>query len=407
MRKLHIYAASSTLALAACFAADHASAQTVYGGGSSFAALLYRQIADCVTVPIPGDTLPAVCGAGGTAGSILYASVGSGAGRRAFEHNDGSTDANGFGTTPPATPPAYTTTNPGGSFPYSNFHFGGTDDPMSPTDVATYNANAASKGGAIIQIPTFAGPVAIIYNTTGRGSATLNLTCQALCGIFAGYITQWNDPELTAANPSIGSGQITVVHRHDGSGTTFLTTNALIAQCKNVTGTKSSGSTTIVSYAFPYNVNGGTCPNVTGAAGDTMNWPDVGTVDTCGNAIPQPSGAVYTNATNSAGVAAAVVANTGYIGYVTNDWTLAYNASGGQAANVQNQWGAENPSGGNFIAPTSASASTGISEAFATFDATSVANPLAWSNQGLVPNPVNQVFVSDRWLHLDGNLSVL
>ena len=54
-----------------------------------------------------------------------------------------------------------------------------------------------------------------------------------MCGIFTGAITQWNDPAITADNGNavLGTGQIKVTFRSDGSGTTFVFTNGLINQC--------------------------------------------------------------------------------------------------------------------------------------------------------------------------------
>ena len=60
-------------------------------------------------------------------------------------------------------------------------------------------------------------------------SAELNFTPEALAGIFLGKITKWNDPAITSANPGVKlpADDIVVVHRSDGSGTTYIWTDYL------------------------------------------------------------------------------------------------------------------------------------------------------------------------------------
>ena len=66
------------------------------------------------------------------------------------------------------------------------------------------------------------------YNIPGV-TGSLNFTGEALAGIFLGKITKWNDPELTKANPGVKlpGNNIVVVHRSDGSGTTYIWTDYL------------------------------------------------------------------------------------------------------------------------------------------------------------------------------------
>ena len=60
-------------------------------------------------------------------------------------------------------------------------------------------------------------------------TADLNFTPEALAGIFLGKITKWNDPAITSANPGVKlpDDDIVVVHRSDGSGTTYIWTDYL------------------------------------------------------------------------------------------------------------------------------------------------------------------------------------
>jgi phosphate transport system substrate-binding protein len=87
---------------------------------------------------------------------------------------------------------------------------------------------AKAKFGPILHIPTVLGAVVITYNIPAL-SASLNLTPQVLADIFSGKITKWNDARLVSLNPgvSLPSSDILVVHRSDGSGTTYIFTDYL------------------------------------------------------------------------------------------------------------------------------------------------------------------------------------
>ncbi len=80
----------------------------------------------------------------------------------------------------------------------------------------------------ILQLPTVLGAVVPAYNVSGV-SAEIKFTPQALAGIYLGQITKWNDKALTEVNPgvSLPDKPIIVVHRSDGSGTTFVFTDYL------------------------------------------------------------------------------------------------------------------------------------------------------------------------------------
>jgi phosphate transport system substrate-binding protein len=99
--------------------------------------------------------------------------------------------------------------------------FGASDGPMSDEQLAQSKFK-------ILHFPTVLGADVPSYNIAGVGGE-LNFTQKALAGIFLGTITKWNDPELTKANPGVNlpSADIVVVHRSDGSGTTYIWTDFL------------------------------------------------------------------------------------------------------------------------------------------------------------------------------------
>ncbi len=92
--------------------------------------------------------------------------------------------------------------------------FGGTDAPLSD------NEKKAAKGD-VIHIPTCLGAVVLTYNLPG--APVLNFTPEVIAGIFLGAITKWNDPKIAEINKDakLPDLAITVVHRSDGSGTTY------------------------------------------------------------------------------------------------------------------------------------------------------------------------------------------
>jgi phosphate transport system substrate-binding protein len=93
--------------------------------------------------------------------------------------------------------------------------FGATDGPMS-------DQNLARAPGKILHVPTVAGADAIAFNLPG--TPRLRLDGPAIADIFLGKITRWNDPRLAALNPGVAlpEADILVVHRADGSGTTYI-----------------------------------------------------------------------------------------------------------------------------------------------------------------------------------------
>ena len=98
--------------------------------------------------------------------------------------------------------------------------FGASDGPMS-------DENLGKAPGKILHIPTVAGAVVLTYNLAGNPA--LKLDGDTVAGIFLGQIKKWNDPKLTALNSGakLPDQEIVVVHRSDGSGTTFIFTDYL------------------------------------------------------------------------------------------------------------------------------------------------------------------------------------
>jgi phosphate transport system substrate-binding protein len=88
---------------------------------------------------------------------------------------------------------------------------------------------AEAKGGAVLHIPTVAGAEAIVFNLAGIKRSQLKLTPDVLADIYLKKINNWNDQRIKTLNPTLKLPDLTiaVVHRSDGSGTTFIFTNYL------------------------------------------------------------------------------------------------------------------------------------------------------------------------------------
>src|SRR5271165_5311880 len=103
--------------------------------------------------------------------------------------------------------------------------FGATDGPMNDDQLKAFQDK---RGSAILHFPTVLGAAVPTYNVPGVSGA-LNFTPEALAGIFLGKITKWNDPAIAGANKGVNlpANDIVVVHRSDGSGTTYIWTDYL------------------------------------------------------------------------------------------------------------------------------------------------------------------------------------
>ncbi len=95
--------------------------------------------------------------------------------------------------------------------------FGASDGPMSNEELAK------AKGGPVLHIPTVLGADVLSYNLPSV-IRPLNLTGDIIAGIFLGKIVKWNDARIAATNPGVKlpAADILVVHRSDGSGTTYI-----------------------------------------------------------------------------------------------------------------------------------------------------------------------------------------
>ncbi len=118
--------------------------------------------------------------------------------------------------------------------------FGASDKPLKPEEL---------DQGGLYQFPTVMGGVVPIMNLPGIQPGQLHLNGPVLASIFLGAVTKWNDPQIAALNPGVALPNlpITVVHRSDGSGTSFLFTSYL----------------SMVSPAFQQKVG----------ASDAVQWP--------------------------------------------------------------------------------------------------------------------------------------
>jgi phosphate transport system substrate-binding protein len=102
--------------------------------------------------------------------------------------------------------------------------FGASDGPMSDQELAN------AKGGPVLHFPTVMGAVVITYNVPGV-NRPLNLSGDVIADIFSGKITKWNDARIVAQNRGVTlpNSDILVVHRSDGSGTTYIFSDYLTA----------------------------------------------------------------------------------------------------------------------------------------------------------------------------------
>jgi phosphate transport system substrate-binding protein len=99
--------------------------------------------------------------------------------------------------------------------------FGASDVPMTDDQLSKVSTK-------VLHFPTVLGAVVPTYNIPGV-TGDLNFTQKAIAGIFLGTITKWNDPEIAKANPGVKlpADDIVVVHRSEGSGTSFIWTDFL------------------------------------------------------------------------------------------------------------------------------------------------------------------------------------
>ncbi len=181
------FVTSATLALPACGGGDRspgsppgggvpASETSLTGAGATFPNPIYSKWFDAY--------------ARETGVRINYQSIGSGGGIRQF--TEGTVD------------------------------FGATDGPMTDEQIAGVQ-------GDVLHVPTVLGAVVATYNLPSLGGKALRFDGPTLADIYLGRITKWNDPRLASLNPgaTLPALDILVVHRSDGSGTTYIFTDFL------------------------------------------------------------------------------------------------------------------------------------------------------------------------------------
>jgi phosphate transport system substrate-binding protein len=102
--------------------------------------------------------------------------------------------------------------------------FGASDAPQTPEFLAKNN---------LLQFPAVMGGVVLVVNIPGVKAGKLKLDSEAVCKMYLGEITKWSDPKIKGLNPGVElpDGDITVVHRSDGSGTTAIFTGYLSDVC--------------------------------------------------------------------------------------------------------------------------------------------------------------------------------
>jgi phosphate transport system substrate-binding protein len=192
--------------------------------------------------------------------------------------------------------------------------FGATDGPMTDEELAK------AKGGEVMHFPTVMGAVAIAYNLPDfRGE--LRLSGPVIAEIFLGTIKTWNDPRIAALNPgaTLPAGDVLVVHRSDGSGTTYVFTDYLTAVSPQWAAGPGRGK----DVAWPVGLGGkgnegvaGQVKQIPGAIGyvelayaNQNNLP-VAAVQNAAGGFVKPSIEAVTAA--AAGVAARLPGNTDY-----------------------------------------------------------------------------------------------
>lgn len=143
--------------------------------------------------------------------------------------------------------------------------FGASDVPLNANELKA----AISANGPVVEFPVTLGGVAIAYNVPGAPSH-LHLSASVLANIFLGKITSWNDAAIAGINPgaNLPNLPIEVVHRADGSGTTYLFTDYL----SHVSSVWKSQVGTAKTVAWPASSSVGMKGNE-GVAGQVQNTP--------------------------------------------------------------------------------------------------------------------------------------
>jgi phosphate transport system substrate-binding protein len=165
--------------------------------------------------------------------------------------------------------------------------FGASDGPMSDQELAN------AKGGAVLHFPTVMGAVVITYNIPDLRKP-LNLDGTLIADIFQGKITRWNDSRIVAQNRGVRlpNSDILVVHRSDGSGTTYIFSDYLSAVSPSWAGTLGKGK----EIKWPVGLGG---KGNEGVAGQVKQTP--GSIGYVELAYAKQNHLTYANVRNAAG----------------------------------------------------------------------------------------------------------
>jgi len=132
----------------------------------------------------------------------------------------------------------------------SKVDYGATDGPMNDEQIAAFKQK---RGTTVLHFPTVVGADVPAYTIPGV-AAELNFTPEALAGIFLGIVRKWSDPTIAKANPNVKlpDADIIVIHRSDGSGTTYVWTDYLSKISPEWNGRVGKGT----SVAWPVGLGG-------------------------------------------------------------------------------------------------------------------------------------------------------
>ncbi|MDO7253606.1 phosphate ABC transporter substrate-binding protein PstS [Helicobacter cappadocius] len=165
--------------------------------------------------------------------------------------------------------------------------FGGSDEPLTPQELSKYN---------LLQFPTLSGAIVIVYHLDGIKDGQLKLSNEVISDIFLGNITKWNDAKILKDNPTLNlpATNIELIHRSDGSGTTYNFT-LYLSEISKIWKDK-------IGY------------------GKAISWP------------------IGTGAKGNEGVSALVKQTKNSIGYVELSYKEQMNLNAAQIQDVQKEW---------------------------------------------------------------------
>ncbi|WP_154795899.1 phosphate ABC transporter substrate-binding protein PstS [Occultella kanbiaonis] len=220
---------------------------------------------------------------GGDATSDLSGSI-AGSGASSQENAVGGWIA-GFTEANPGVTVSYDPTGSGTGreqFLNGTVLFAGSDAAMDDEELAA--GVDRCFGGEVIELPLYISPIAVIYNLPGVDAENINMTPATIAGIFAGEITNWNDPAIAESNPDVGLPDLAIVpvNRSDESGTTENFTEYLVATAPDVWTNEASGTWPIEGTQSGAQTSG-MIDTVSGAEGtigyaDASRAGDLGTV---------------------------------------------------------------------------------------------------------------------------------